>query len=77
MQQHCQLHRGIKCMDILQVFKRQTQEAVNKSQPSESAFTAMEGKISKQDRIQLHNFFYSLVEKCFFFLFSLKKKRER
>lgn len=64
-------------MDILQVFKRQTQEAVNKSQPSESAFTAMEGKISKQDRIQLHIFFlFTGGEMLFLFIFTKKKKRE-
>lgn len=75
MQQHYQLHRGIKYMYILQAFKRQTQEAVNKSQPSESAFSAMEGKISKQFTIKLLIFLFSGGKVLFAFYFHKKKIR--
>lgn len=65
MQQHCQLHRETEFMGVVQVFQRQAQDAVDKSQPSERAVTAMEGKISKQYRIHLLIFFIQLWKKCF------------
>lgn len=73
MQQHCQLHRETEFMGVVHVFQRQAQDAVDKSQPSERAVTAMEGKISKQYRIHLLIFLFSCGKNAFSFLFSLKQ----
>lgn len=43
------------------------------SQPSESEFTAMEGKIPKQDMIQLI-FLFSGGKMLFVFIFTKKKR---